>query len=143
MPSQLDTLRPLAGVRIVDLERHGDGRGSLLAFTDTAPLPFVVRHAYFIVDCPPDAVRAGHAISSPKALVAVCAGVTVDMDNGIEQQSFRLSGPDKALVIGAGVWLRLREFDERTAIAVFASQVHAEMTYYDQPVPALVARDDP
>jgi dTDP-4-dehydrorhamnose 3,5-epimerase-like enzyme len=129
----LSISRPVAGARVIELERHTDPRGSLVAFTEAAAVPFTVRHAYFIVDCPSDAVRAEHAQSCEELLVAVSGAVTVDLDTGRERASVRLDGPEQALHVSAGVWLRLRDFSDDAALAVLASQVYEEMTHSDAP----------
>ena len=128
----------MRGVRSVDLARHTDERGSLIAFAAHSEIPFDVRNVYFIVDCPPDAVRAGHAGSDEKALIVLNSPVTVELDNGSERQVRELSDPATALVIGAGVWLRLKNFAPDTVIAVLASQTYDETIYFDAPAPALL-----
>jgi len=120
------------------LDRHADSRGSLVAFEGGWPVPFEIKNVFFILDCPPNAVRAEHAVSSDTALIAVRSAVTVDVDNGRERHSLRLDQPDRALVVRAGVWLRLREFDEHTVLAVLASQAYADRTYSDEPIPGLL-----
>jgi WxcM-like, C-terminal len=128
----------MRGVRLIDLDRHVDPRGSLIAFAGDSPLPFEIKNAYFILDCPPDAVRAEHALSGHTALIVFHRGVTVDLDSGTERGSLRLTGPDRALIIRAGVWFRLSEFEQQTALVVLTSEAHADMTRFDQPVPALL-----
>jgi hypothetical protein len=133
----------MRGVSLLDLGRHDDPRGSLLAFGPDSPVPFDVKNVYFILDCPPDAVRAEHAVSGHTALIALHPPVTIDLDNGTERGSLRLTRPDRALLINAGVWFRLREFDRQTALAVLASQVHADMRRFDKPVRALLDGIEP
>lgn len=128
----------MRGVELVALERHSDPRGSLLAFEGDSALPFEVRNVYFIVDCPADAVRAEHAVSDFEAIIALNSAVTIDMDNGNERESLRLSGPETALIVAPGVWLRLREFTAETRIAVLAARPHGEMKRYPEPQPRLV-----
>src|SRR5256885_16038937 len=113
-------MRAMRGIQLVDLDRHTDSRGSLLAFGADVRIPFDVKNVYFILDCPPGAVRAEHATSSNEAVIALTSAVTVDLDNGSEQESLRLDRPDKALILEPGVWLRLREFTEDTTLVVLA-----------------------
>jgi hypothetical protein len=129
---------PVRGVELVELDRHRDSRGSLLAFGGHPQVPFEVRNAYFILDCPADAVRAEHATSGDTAIVALSSSVRVDVDNGSEQATHELSSADIALLIRAGVWLRLSGFDDRTQLVVLSSQSYSEMTHFDAPQPALL-----
>ena len=128
-------MRPVRGVRLVHLDRISDSRGSLLPFGST---PFDVKNVFFIRDCPPGAIRAEHATSSEEVIVALSSAVTVDLDNGTEQEFLRLTSPDQALVVSPGVWVRLREFTEETALVGLSSEAHADVERFDRPNPALL-----
>jgi hypothetical protein len=131
-------VRPVRGVQLVELDRHADSRGSLLHFGTDSPIPFEVRNVYFIVDCPPDATRAEHANSNDSAIIALSSAVTVEVDNGGERWSHRLTEPDAALVVRAGVWLRLREFSRETCVVVLSSKPWEETRHFDAPEPTLL-----
>jgi hypothetical protein len=128
-------MRPVRGVRLVQLDRFRDSRGSLLPFGST---PFDVKNVFFIRDCPPDAIRAEHATSCEEVIVALRSTVTVELDNGTEQELLRLGSPEEALVVAPGVWLRLRDFTEDTALVVLSSEAHADVERFDRPNPALL-----
>jgi hypothetical protein len=131
-------VRPVRGVQLVKLDRHADSRGSLLHFGTESPLPFEVRNVYFLVDCPLGAIRAEHANSNHSAIIALSSTVTIDVDNGAEQGSHRLSESDSALIIRAGVWLRLREFTPQTCVVVLSSRLWEETTHFKGPEPSLL-----
>ncbi len=130
--------RPVRGVELLELDRHTDARGSLLAFGEGAPIPFEVQNVYFILDCPGDAARAGHATSNDSVIVALSDSVMVELDNGSERGSQRLAAPDMALLVRAGVWLRLTDFSEGTRLAVLSSKPYDDMAHFDEPEPALL-----
>ncbi len=129
---------PVRGVQLVKLDRHADSRGSLLNFGTEAPLPFEVRNVYFLVECPPGETRAEHANSNHSAIISLSSAVTVDVDNGAEQWSHRLTEADSALIIKAGVWLRLREFTPQTCVVVLSSKLWEETTHFETPQPSLL-----
>lgn len=131
------------GVRLIDLARHRDSRGSLLAFGGNPQLPFPVKNVYFILDCPPGAIRAEHATSANTAIIALNPAITVDLDNGSEQESQRLTRPDTALIIKAGVWMRLREFARETKVVVLSSKPFREMRQFQGPQPTLLDDVEP
>jgi hypothetical protein len=135
--------RPVRGVELLELDRHTDARGSLLAFGDDSPIPFDVRNVYFILDCPTGALRAGHATSNHSLIVALCDGVTVEVDNGSERGSHRLTRPDTGLLVRAGVWLRLTGFGEGTRLVVLSSKPYDEMSHFDRPEPSLLDEAGP
>lgn len=128
----------MRGVELLDLGRHTDARGSLLAFGDDSPIPFGVRNVYFILDCPSGAVRAEHATAGHSVIVALSDAVTVEVDNGSERDEHRLSRPDMALLVRAGVWLRLSGFSARTRLVVLSSKAFDERAHFDGPEPALL-----
>src|SRR4051794_26768496 len=115
-------MRPVRGVRLLDIDRITDSRGSLLALGSTSLIGFEVKNVFFIRDCPPRGSRAEHATSSDEAIIALSSAVTVDLDNGSERESLRLANPETALIVRSGVWLRLREFTQDTALVVLSSQ---------------------
>ena len=131
----------MRGVSRIDLGCHTDSRGSLLAFGGDPQLPFPVKNVYFILDCPPGASRAGHATSNHTAIIALNPPITVDLDNGSEQESQQLTRPDTALIVRAGVWLRLRELGPESKVVVLSSKPFGEMEHFDGPQPALLDGD--
>jgi hypothetical protein len=133
----------MRGVELLELGRHSDARGSLLAFGGESPIPFEVRNAYFILDCPSDSVRAEHATSGDTAIIALSSSVIVDVDNGSEQATHELSRPDAALLIRSGVWLRLSGFRDQTRLVVLSSVSYGEMTHFDAPRPDLLEAVEP
>jgi len=121
------------GTRLVVVPRHTDERGCLIALDRDQSLPFDPRRVYCIYQGSTGAVRGEHAISAHCAFVALQGGVTVDLDNGQEQASIRLSTPDRALCIHAGVWLRIRDLAAATIVLVAASRPYAQCEYYERP----------
>lgn len=131
-------VRPVRGVQLLELDRRTDSRGSLLHFGSDSPIPFDVRNVYFIVDCPPDATRAEHANSNHSAIIALSSAVTVEVDNGSERGTHRLTDPDSALIVRAGVWMRLREFSRETCVVVLSSKPWEETRHFEGPEPTLL-----
>lgn len=129
---------PVHGTCLVEVPRHADARGSLIALDRDQSLPFDVRRVYCIYPGAPDAVRGEHATSGHCALLALVGSVEIDLDNGREQTSVRLSRTDQALCIHAGVWLRVRDLSPNAIVLVAASRLFAESVYYDRPNRALL-----
>lgn len=128
----------LLGTKLVKLPKHTDSRGCLIALDRDQSLPFDVRRVYCIYQGSAKSVRGEHATSAHCALVAVRGAVEVDLNNGREQTSVRLSRIDHALCIHAGVWLRLRNFANGAILLVAASQLYAKSVYFDRPNPELL-----
>jgi dTDP-4-dehydrorhamnose 3,5-epimerase-like enzyme len=132
-PFEAPKVRPVQGTRLVAVPRHADERGFLIALDRNQSLPFEVRRVYCIYPGAPDAVRGEHATSAHCALVALQGSVEIDLDNGREQGSVRLSRTDQALCIHAGVWLRVRDLSPGAIVLVAASRLFAESVYYRGP----------
>lgn len=80
-------------------------------------------------------------MTSHEALVALRGEVTIDLDNGEEKMSMRLSHPNQALCVHAGVWLRIRDFSEGAIILAAASRKHGETVRFKEPQPQLFQAD--
>ena len=128
----------LLGTKVVKLPDHADSRGCLIALDRDQSLPFDVRRVYCIYQGHAKSIRGEHATSAHCALVALQGAVDVDLDNGQEQTSMRLSRSDQALCIHAGIWLRLRNFVDEAIVLVAASRLYAESAYFDHPNPELL-----
>jgi hypothetical protein len=132
----------MKGVTLHTLPTHGDARGSLHAFERGGPLCFQPDRIFIISECPTDAVRACHAVSGHQALMLLNGRVDIDLDNGAEQSTLKLSGPHQLLVLQPGVWLRLRDFSPGAILMVASSKRYAEVRYFDSPQPDLMRDDD-
>jgi hypothetical protein len=133
IPFEAPRVHPVYGTRLVAVPRREDGRGFLIALDRDQSLPFEVRRVYCIYPGAADAVRGEHATSAHCAIVALQGSVEVDVDNGAERASIRLSRTDQALCIHAGVWLRVRDLAPNAIVLVAASRPFAESVYFDRP----------
>jgi hypothetical protein len=129
---------PLWGAKLVKLPNHRDRMGCLIALDRDQSLPFDMRRVYCIYACHGKSVRGEHATSAHCAMVALQGAVDVDLDNGQERATVRLSRPVQALCLHAGIWLRLRRFSKDAIVLVAASQLYADVRYFDQPNPRLL-----
>jgi WxcM-like protein len=132
------TSLPLLGAKLVKLPNHRNRMGCLIALDREQSVPFDLRRVYCIYASHGKSVRGGHATSAHCAIVALRGAVEVDLDNGQERATVRLSRPDRALCLHAGVWLRLRKFSKDAILLVAASKLYAEVAYFDRPNPRLL-----
>jgi hypothetical protein len=131
----------ISGVELRRVKTHRDARGELAAFESGDELGFELRRVFYIRANPVDAVRAEHAVSADELIVVLAGGVTVDLDNGVERQTLCLGDIGCALLVRAGVWLRLRNFEPATVLMVLASLSYGETRYFERPQPALLFRE--
>lgn len=116
-----------------------DVRGRLHVFEAFEDLPFIPKRVFLIEVREYVSARGGHANSCIEVVVALRGGVTVELDNGAEQQSFNLICEDEALWISAGVVVRLTEFRSGSLLLVFASEPYAGTQHFATPQPHLIA----
>lgn len=129
----------MKGVRLESVSLYADARGELRPLEYGNPLDFMPARVFFIANCPADAVRACHAVTSKIALIVLSGSVHIDVDNGIECDSLVLTNPERVLLLAPGVWLRLSEFQPDTRIMVLASETFEAVRYFDRPQPELMA----
>lgn len=128
----------MLGVMLIELPKYSDPRGNLVALEEGKLLPFEIRRLFFMWGIPASSVRAEDAISCHEALIALQGGVTLDLDNGEEQTSIRLSRPDQALCMHAGVWVRMRDFSADAIILAAASNKHGDTKRFRAAQPQLL-----
>lgn len=75
--------------------------------------------------------------------MVVQGSLTVDLDNGEEQQSVDLAAAGNVLCIHAGVHLRLRNFAPGTILMVMASRPYNEASRRDHPQRELLGQGWP
>jgi hypothetical protein len=134
---QPGTVPFIRGVTVFSVQAHQDERGELAVLEAGSNLEFTLKRAFYIKVESSHVTRAEHACSCKQVMIALIGGVTIDIDNGTEQQSVTLAG-DQAVCIQPGIWLRLRDFIPGTVILVAANQLYAETTYYDRPQTHLI-----
>jgi hypothetical protein len=132
------TTRQMQGVEIYPLKAHREPGGELTALEEDCNLGFPLRRVFYIKADSAEAVRAEHASSAEMVLIALVGAVTVEVDNGSQQEAFRLEDGSHALSIRPGVWVRLREFTVGTLLLVASSRLYAETRHYNTPQPHLI-----
>lgn len=129
----------MRGVVMVDLPQFSDARGHLVALEGGRYLPFEVSRVFVVWGAPGGTVRGDDAMSCHEALLALQGAVTVDLDNGSEEMTVRLTRPAQLLCLHAGVRVRMHDFSPDAVILAAASRKHAETTRYGSAQPALLS----
>lgn len=115
---------------LIGLARHDDLRGSLCVAEAMREVPFAVDRVFWITDVPAGGERGGHAHRTcHEAVFAVCGGFKIDVDAGNGRTTYRLERPEEGIVIPAGVWCRLYDFQPATVCVVLASGAYDAAGY--------------
>lgn len=107
---------------------HGLGDLSFLeAGVDT---PFPINRIYYIYDVPVGTQRGGHAHKRLRQLL-FCPNGTIEilLTDGEERASVMLDKPNKALLIGPGLWRDMVWHTDRAVLCVAASEHYDETDY--------------
>lgn len=115
----------LGEVRWIDLPHALDERGVLTSIEGGIDVPFDIRRLFFMHGI--RAERGGHAHRFTRQLVLPIAGeLSVDLSDGHNSASFRLTDPNRGLYMPPMTWVRLYDFALGAVCLVLAD------THYDR-----------
>lgn len=117
--------------KIINLEKHGDDRGELIAIESlSAQIDFEIKRVYYLYRTVPGMVRGLHAHKSLKQLIVCTSGCCkIKLDNGIDTEIINLNDPSKGLVIQNNVWREMFDFSSDAVLMVLASEHYNESDY--------------
>jgi dTDP-4-dehydrorhamnose 3,5-epimerase-like enzyme len=115
-------------VRVLELDRFDDERGSLVPLTFDH-VGFSVART-FVVSAPRGAVRGGHAHRRVRQVLFRASG-TIDVEVGLSGVHARVTLDEKrpALLIEPGVWAQQTYLDEGSTLIVFADGPYESAEY--------------
>lgn len=117
-------------VKMVQLQRHGDDRGSLIALEDQKNVPFTIRRVYYLFDTKEDVSRGFHAHKNLTQLViAVRGSCRFVLDNGSERIEVVLDNPAQGLIVESMIWREMYSFSEDCVLMVLADKHYDESDY--------------
>ena len=110
------------GSRLIPIPSVSDERGVLAFATGGVGIPFPVARVFWIYDVPETQHRGGHAHRTCAEVVfAVRGSFTMCVDDGTSRSEVCLSEPTEGILIPAGVWCELKDFEPGTVLVVLAS----------------------
>lgn len=125
-----------AGSRLITLPVARDERGSLTFATAGQEIPFPVQRVFWIHDIPEGARRGGHCHNTcSEVVVAVSGAFRMVVDDGHVRGSVRMGSPGLGILVPAGMWCELVDFEPGTVVMVMASHPYDASGYchrYDE-----------
>lgn len=123
-------------IDIIQLQTHGDERGSLVALEKEKNIPFEIKRVYYIFNTKENVRRGFHAHKDLKqALIVVRGSCRFLLDDGKEKVNILLDTPSQALLIESFVWHEMYDFSEDCVLLALASDLYKESDYirsYDE-----------
>lgn len=114
------------GVRLVQLPRLSDIRGSLTVGEFEKAVPFGVKRYFLVFDVPSVETRGEHAHRQcHQFLICIRGSVTVLADDGKQREQFVLDRPDVGVYMPPMTWGTQYKYSRDAVLLVFASH------YYD------------
>ena len=117
-------------IKLINLQSHGDDRGSLVALEEEINIPFQVKRVYYMFDTEEGVRRGFHAHKKLKQVaIAVRGSCTFLLDDGVDKRNVRLNNPTKGLLIESFVWREMYDFSEDCVLMVLADSLYDESDY--------------
>ena len=117
-------------IQFLQLQTHGDDRGSLIALEEGKNIPFSVKRVYYMFDTSEGVRRGFHAHKTLKQVaVAVRGSCRFMLDDGREKIDIRLDNPTQGLLIESFIWREIYDFSEDCVLMVLADQLYTESDY--------------
>lgn len=114
----------------IQLQKHGDDRGMLIALERDRNVPFDIRRVYYLFATNNDVHRGQHAHRHLHQLaVPVRGSVTILLDDGNGPVEVVLDDPSQGLLIGRMVWRELYNFSHDCVLMVLADQLYDPTDY--------------
>ncbi|GLQ47149.1 dTDP-6-deoxy-3,4-keto-hexulose isomerase [Dyella lipolytica] len=114
----------------IQLQKHGDDRGMLIALEQDRNVPFQIRRVYYLFATNNHVHRGQHAHRHLHQLaVPVRGSVTILLDDGNGPVEVVLDDPAQGLLIGCMVWRELYNFSEDCVLMVLADQFYDPTDY--------------
>lgn len=118
------------GCRLIHLPENKDERGCLAYVQGAREIPFAVERVFWIWGVPVGQSRGGHAHRTCAEVVFPLHGAFVmHVDDGHSQASVRMDSPTCGILIPAGVWCCLTDFQPGTVCLAVASQPYMPEGY--------------
>jgi hypothetical protein len=117
-------------IQFLQLQAHGDERGSLIALEEGKNIPFPVKRVYYMFDTGANVRRGFHAHQTLKQVaIAVRGSCRFLLDDGTEKIDIKLDQPNQGLLIESFVWREMYDFSHDCVLMVLADQLFDEADY--------------
>ena len=120
----------------VQLQRHGDHNGMLVALEQERNVPFKIRRVYYLFGTKRGIRRGQHAHRNlTQMAIALRGSVTFLLDDGTGPVETILDDPSQGLMMGRMLWRELYNFSEDCVLMVLADQLYDAADYitdYDE-----------
>jgi dTDP-4-dehydrorhamnose 3,5-epimerase-like enzyme len=117
-------------IKLIQLQSHGDDRGSLVSLEEQKNIPFPIKRVYYMFDTKDKVRRGFHAHKQLKQLAIVLKGsCRFLLDDGKEKIEMLLDNPAQGLYIESIIWREMFDFSDDCVLMVLADAFYDESDY--------------
>ena len=117
-------------IKLIQLQKHGDERGQLVALEQSKNIPFPIKRVYYMFETGEDVRRGFHAHKELKQVaIAVRGSCRFVLDDGKERVEILLDNPAQGLLIESVIWREMYDFSDDCVLMVLADQLYDESDY--------------
>jgi dTDP-4-dehydrorhamnose 3,5-epimerase-like enzyme len=117
-------------IKLIQLQSHGDERGSLVSLEEEKNIPFSIKRVYYVFNTKDKVGRGFHAHKKLKQLAIVVKGsCRFLLDDGNEKIEVLLDNPAQGLYIESFVWREMFDFSADCVLMVLADSIYDEADY--------------
>ena len=117
-------------IKLIQLQTHGDERGSLVALEDQKNVPFTIHRVYYLFGTKEGVRRGFHAHRQTAQLAIVVRGsCRFHLDDGKEKVELLLDNPAQGLLLPPLLWHEMYDFSEDCILMVLANAHYDESDY--------------
>ena len=118
-------------VQVLQLPQCVDERGSLTWLEGNVHIPFKVERVFWISDVPDGKTRGGHAHRTcHEFIVPLHGSFEIIVDDGSGEHCYKMNRKTEGIVIPAGTWCELKNFEPGTECLVLASHPYQQEGYW-------------
>ena len=116
--------------KIIDLQKHSDNRGDLVAVERCAEIPFEIKRIYYLFNTADHVRRGYHAHKNlEQILICVHGSVTIRLDDSYTSEEVVLNDPSRGLYLKSSMWREMYNFSKDAVLLVMASELYDEEDY--------------
>lgn len=116
--------------KIIDLQKHSDNRGDLVAVERCSEIPFEIKRIYYLFNTADHVRRGYHAHKNlEQILICVHGSVTIRLDDSYTSEEVILNNPAQGLYLKSSMWREMYNFSEDAVLLVMASELYDEDDY--------------
>ncbi len=120
----------LKNCKIINFNKFGDHKGSLVPIESKKDIPFDIKRIYYITNVPNDVTRGFHSHRNlEQVLICVNGSVKIRLSDSNKEEIVELSSVNKGLYIGHMIWREMFDFSEQAVLLVMASDYYNEDDY--------------